>query len=303
MEICRWNSVISASRRMPGWSCSGATCARGASIIWCATRLPTCRAGATSAWVAMVRVLVGLVTVGGRRLRHVAYVADDPVFQRFGNVRVVPTARTLSRWLRHFTMRTVTRFQVLNAAVVSQLLPTLGLRTWTVDVDGVVVSTGLQVERAARGYNPHQRKVPSYYPIMAHLAETTHILRVKNRSGNVHDGKAGLPVLARPVAPAGGAAHRRGLAAVSHGWGVFSARCAAVAARPRRGLCHQSPVLSLVGSAGLHPGHPHLGPGGARRDRLRRAACGDAVADPRGRDHLSEEGPPPGHEELSARPV
>ena len=45
------------------------------------------------------------------------------------------------------------------------------------------------------GYNPHQRKVPSYYPIMAHLAETTHILRVKNRSGNVHDGKAGLPFL------------------------------------------------------------------------------------------------------------
>ena len=145
--------------------------------------------------VAMVRVLVGLVIVGGRRLRHVAYAADDPVFQRFGNVRVVPTARTLSRWLRHFTMRTVTRFQALNAAVVSQLLPELGLRTWTVDVDGVVVSTGLQVERAARGYNPHQRKVPSYYPIMAHLAETTHILRVKNRSGNVHDGKAGLPFL------------------------------------------------------------------------------------------------------------
>ena len=45
---------------------------------------------------------------------------------------------------------------------------------------------GLQVERAFRGFNPHQRKVPSYYPIMAHLAETTHILRVKTRSGNVH---------------------------------------------------------------------------------------------------------------------
>ena len=41
----------------------------------------------------------------------------------------------------------------------------------------------------------HHRKVPSYYPIMAHLAETTHVLRVKNRSGNVHDGKASLPFL------------------------------------------------------------------------------------------------------------
>ena len=118
-------------------------------------------------------------------------------------------------------MRTVTRFQPSTRPVCRQLLPTLGLRTWTVDVDGVVVSTGLQVERAARGYNPHQRKVPSYDPIMAHLAETTHILRVKNRSGNVHDGEGGPAVLAGPVAAAGRAAHGRGPAAVSHGWGVF----------------------------------------------------------------------------------
>ena len=154
----------------------------------------------TPAWgdfgvVAMVRVVIGLIVVGGRRLRHLTYVADDPVFQRFGGVRLVPTARTLSRWLTRFTMPTVRHLQGLNAAVVTQLLAGLGLRTWTIDVDGVVVSIGLQVERAFRGFNPHQRKVPSYYPIMAHLAETTHILRVKNRSGNVHDGKAGLPFL------------------------------------------------------------------------------------------------------------
>ena len=55
--------------------------------------------------VVMVRVFVGLVIVGGRRLRHLAYVADDPIFQRVGNVRVVPTARTLSRWLRHLLVR------------------------------------------------------------------------------------------------------------------------------------------------------------------------------------------------------
>ena len=38
--------------------------------------------------VVMVRVFVGLVIVGGRRLRHLS-VADD-IFQRFGNVRVGP---------------------------------------------------------------------------------------------------------------------------------------------------------------------------------------------------------------------
>ena len=141
----------------------------------------------------MVCVVIGLLIVGGRRVRHLGYVADDPVFVRFGGVRVMPTARTLSRWLTRFRMTTVHHLQTLNATVVGQVLPRRGLRTWTVDVDWVVVSTGLQVERAFRGFNPHQRKVPSYYPIMAHLAETSHILRVKNRSGNVHDGKAGLP--------------------------------------------------------------------------------------------------------------
>jgi hypothetical protein len=145
--------------------------------------------------VAMVRLVVGLLVVGGRRLRHLAFVQDDPLFQRFCEVRVVPTARTLSRWLQAFTMTTVQRLQAINTAVIARVLATLGVRTWTIDVDGVVVSTGLQVERAFRGFNPHHRKVPSYYPIMAHLAETTHVLRVKNRSGNVHDGKAGLPFL------------------------------------------------------------------------------------------------------------
>ena len=145
--------------------------------------------------VVMVRLLIGLLIVGGRRLRHLAFLQDDPLFRRFAGVRVVPTARTVSRWLKHFTLTTVGRLQDLNAGVVARVLPGLGLWTLTIDVDGVVVSTGLQVERAFRGFNPHHRKVPSYYPILAHVAETTHILRVQNRSGNVHDGKASLPFL------------------------------------------------------------------------------------------------------------
>jgi Transposase DDE domain group 1 len=145
--------------------------------------------------VSMVRLVIGLLVVGGRRLRHVAFLRDDPLFRRFCAVQVMPTARTVSRWLQGFTMTTVACLQQINTVVIARVLGTLGVRTWTVDVDGVVVSTGLQVERAFRGFNPHHRKVPSYYPIMAHLAETTHVLRVKNRSGNVHDGKAGLPFL------------------------------------------------------------------------------------------------------------
>lgn len=145
--------------------------------------------------VAMIRLLIGLLVLGGRRLDHVSYLVNDPLMRRFCRLQVLPTARTVSRWLRRFTMKTVERLQELNAAVIAQLMPALRLRSLTVDIDGVVVSTGQQVERARRGYNPHHRKVPSYYPIMAHLAETTHVLRVRNRSGNVHDGKASLGFL------------------------------------------------------------------------------------------------------------
>ena len=70
-----------------------------------------------------------------------------------------------------------------------------GLPRLTLDVDGSVVSTGLRVEGARRGFNPHRRKVPSYYPITAYEANTGQVLRVRNRSGNVHDGKASLAFL------------------------------------------------------------------------------------------------------------
>lgn len=145
--------------------------------------------------VAMVRLLLGLLIVGGRRLLHVDFVRGDTLFHRFCGLRHLPSARTLSRWLKHFKRSSLRALQSLNAEIVGTVTDTLRLRTLTVDVDGSVVSTGLQVERAFRGFNPHRRKVPSYYPITAFLAETGHILRVQNRSGNVHDGKSSIPFL------------------------------------------------------------------------------------------------------------
>ena len=108
------------------------------------------RVPASAGWgdfgaTAMVRLVIGLLVVGGRRLRHLAFVEDDPLFQRFCALQVVPTARTMSRWLQGFTMTTVACLQAINTAVIARVLATLGVRTWTIDVDGVVVSTGLQV--------------------------------------------------------------------------------------------------------------------------------------------------------------
>jgi hypothetical protein len=145
--------------------------------------------------VAMVRLVLGLLIVGGRRLQHVDFLKGDGLFLRFCGLSRLPSARTLSRWLKNFKMAWLAPLQAINAEIVAQTVCRLPLRTLSIDIDGSVVSTGLKVARAFRGFNPHKRKVHSYYPITAYVAETGHILRVKNRPGNVHDGKASMPFL------------------------------------------------------------------------------------------------------------
>ncbi len=145
--------------------------------------------------VSMIRLITGMLIAGGRRLQHVDFLRADPVFLRFSHLTRLPSARTLSRWLKNFKATSLDSLYALNADIVARVVKLLNLRTITVDVDGTVVSTGLKVERAFRGYNPHHRKVPSYYPITACLAETGHVMRVKNRSGNVYDGKASITFL------------------------------------------------------------------------------------------------------------
>jgi len=145
--------------------------------------------------VPMIRLLLGLLFVGGRRLWHVGFIRGDPLIHRFCSVAQLPSGQTISRWLQRFTEPLVEQLRRLNAEIIARVVLTLPIRTLTCDVDGTVLSTGLTVERAFRGYNPHHRKEPSYYPISAYLAETDHFLRAKNRSGNVHDGKASIAFL------------------------------------------------------------------------------------------------------------
>jgi hypothetical protein len=145
--------------------------------------------------VAMVHLVIGLVIVGGRRMEHLVYLKGDPLFLRFAGLAQLPGPRSLSRWLKRFKASSVAMLQRLNAAITAPIIRQSSLRTLTIDVDGTVISTGLQVERAFRGFNPHHRNVPSYYPITAYLPETGHMLRVQNRSGNVEDGKGSLRFL------------------------------------------------------------------------------------------------------------
>lgn len=145
--------------------------------------------------VAMILLVLALLITGGRRVRHVGYLETDPLVKRFCGLAQVPAPRTVGRWLGAFEYGGVDGLLSLNEVLVGRVINDSGLRRLTLDVDGSVVSTGLQVEGARRGYNPHRRKVPSYYPITAYEAHTGQILRVRNRAGNVHDGKASLEFL------------------------------------------------------------------------------------------------------------
>jgi Transposase DDE domain group 1 len=132
-------------------------------------------------------LLMALLYVGARRLEHLQYLVGDPLVCRFAGLARVPTARTVSNWLRRFTQETLRPLVQLNQELVLDALARLDVPRLTLDVDGTVVRTGATVAWAFRGFNPHHRKDRSYYPLLAHVAQTGHILRLKNRPGNVHD--------------------------------------------------------------------------------------------------------------------
>src|SRR5437870_8639593 len=134
-------------------------------------------------------LVLALLYVGARRLEHLRYVTGDPLIARFCGLTRLPTARTMGNWLRQFTQVTLAPLVQLNHDLVIDAVTRLALPRLTIDVDGTVVRTGATVGWAFRGFNPHHRKDPSYYPLLAHVAQTGHILRVKNRPGNVHDSK------------------------------------------------------------------------------------------------------------------
>jgi len=145
--------------------------------------------------VGLVLVVVALLLSGGRRLRHLRYLDGDPMVRRFCGLRQLPTARTVGRWLAAFRAPHLAPLQHVNALITADAIRASAQRRLTIDVDGSVVSTGLRVAWAQRGYNPHRRKVPSYYPITAYEAQSGQVLRVQNRPGDIHDGKAGVPFL------------------------------------------------------------------------------------------------------------
>ena len=143
----------------------------------------------------LVLLLLALWVVGGRRIEHVRYLAHDPLVARLCGLARLPADRTVVAWLKQFTQEALRAVITLNSELLYEQIERLGLPRLTIDVDGTVIRTGGQVAWAFRGFNPHHRKDPSYYPLLAHLAQTGQILRLRNRPGNVHDSRGAVGFL------------------------------------------------------------------------------------------------------------
>lgn len=134
-----------------------------------------------------VLLVVGLLLLGGSRLSHIRVLDRDPLFRRFTRLHQLPDERTLSRNLKALSLGYRERLNEVLRDIAYDTHQGLALERVTIELDGTVLRTGEQAEGSERGFNPHHPKDPSYYPLTAHLAQTSQILGVWNRPGNVND--------------------------------------------------------------------------------------------------------------------
>jgi hypothetical protein len=140
--------------------------------------------------------LMGMLLLGGTRLRHLRVLERDPLFLRFARLQKLPCDRTVSRGLKEMTSPLRERMSDLLRELAYDTAREARLSRVTLDLDGTVLRTGLCAEGAERGFNPHHPKDKSYYPLTAHLAQTGQLLAVENRPGNVHDSEGAYEMLA-----------------------------------------------------------------------------------------------------------
>jgi hypothetical protein len=206
----------------------------------------------------MILVIVVLILVGGRRLDHLNYICDDPLVKRFCGLLQLPRERSVSRWLKRFTQKSLMALVEINSEIVSDAIEKQGLARLTIDVDGSVITTGATVEWAYRGFNPHHRKDPSYYPIFAHLAQTGHILRVKNRPGNVHDSNGAVVFVQELIDDLRVRLGKSVPVEFRMDGAFFQREVIELLERNKSAYCGQGAVYEVVGIGGDHPGAPAL---------------------------------------------
>lgn len=135
----------------------------------------------------IVLLLVVHMLLGYRELRHMKFYDNDPMVKRLLGLTRLPDVSTVSRCLSSMDAQSVSQLQALISRGVLERLASLSLPRVTLDFDGSVLSTGRFAEGTAVGFNKKKKGQRSYYPLFCTVAQTSQVLDVHHRSGNVHD--------------------------------------------------------------------------------------------------------------------
>ncbi len=84
----------------------------------------------------LLRCLIGLLLVGGRRITHLRVVERDPVFLRFAGLHQLPADRTIVRWMKRVPFPVLERIATMVRDLVYETITWARLRRLTVHNDG-----------------------------------------------------------------------------------------------------------------------------------------------------------------------
>lgn len=138
--------------------------------------------------------------LGFRRLRGADFYRDDPLMKHLLGLRKIPDVGTISRHLKETDKKSYERVLRLIKEIVLQRIVKEGLTTLTIDFDGTVVWTrGSGIEGTATGFNKQKKGARGYYPLLCTVAQTSQVLDILHRPGNVHDSNGALGFALRNI--------------------------------------------------------------------------------------------------------
>jgi len=132
-------------------------------------------------------MLIIHILLGYRSLRDIQYYRDDPIVKRVLGLNILPNVSTLSRSLSCADTQSVNNVRSVSKQIPLDRLLQEQLSRVTLDFDGTVQCTKRKAEGSAIGYNKKKKGARSYYPLLCTISQTSQVLDVHHRPGNVHD--------------------------------------------------------------------------------------------------------------------
>ena len=138
---------------------------------------------------SVLRLLIDAAVVGIPRVFGIEALAADPLVTLLQG-GAVPSIDTTYRDLGRFDPEHLQRLEAIM--IEHGLAPAMQgeLKEVTVDIDPTVMPLFGTQQYAFPGYNPHYHGRPSYFPLLARIAETDTIIGARLRPGNSALGQA-----------------------------------------------------------------------------------------------------------------